>query len=49
LKDLASRAADAGTTRQAAGTIVVGEVVALREWLTTGQAWPDDQEVVCHG
>jgi len=49
LRDLASRAAEAGTARQASGTIVVGEVVALRDWLTPGEVWPQGQEVVCHG
>ena len=34
----------------APGTIVVGDVVGLREWLTTmTRGWQESQEAVCHG
>jgi uroporphyrin-III C-methyltransferase/precorrin-2 dehydrogenase/sirohydrochlorin ferrochelatase len=48
LAQLAGRDVAAGSG-QAPGTIVVGEVVALREWLETSAGWQAPQEAVCHG
>ena len=48
LTELALSGADSGGHADAPGTIVVGDVVALRESLTT-TGWRQDQEAVCHG
>jgi uroporphyrin-III C-methyltransferase/precorrin-2 dehydrogenase/sirohydrochlorin ferrochelatase len=49
LAELSRPEVTANADAHAPGTIVVGEVVGLREWLATATGWQVPQEAVCHG
>lgn len=49
LAQLTDPAVASDAPAHAPGTIVVGDVVGLREWLTTTASWQEPREAVCHG
>jgi uroporphyrin-III C-methyltransferase/precorrin-2 dehydrogenase/sirohydrochlorin ferrochelatase len=49
LAQLGDASVAATGARHAPGTIVIGDVVGLREWLTTTASWHELEEAVCHG